>query len=93
VGGKRYHEGGAFRAEGVGGLELGGHLLCHRLPPRADREHACLDADGADVGAGRVRAEPREQLEADVPLAVHRSRVDLQQNRQVERIRCEIWEE
>mmetsp|Transcript_23861 Transcript_23861/g.51446 ORF Transcript_23861/g.51446 Transcript_23861/m.51446 type:complete len:260 (-) Transcript_23861:692-1471(-) len=53
-------------------------FLSHRLPPAPDSEHARLDADGADVGAGCVGAKPCEEFEADVSLAVHRARVDLE---------------
>lgn len=37
-------------------------LLDGDLPPRPDREHARLGADGAQLGAGRVRAKARDEV-------------------------------
>mmetsp|Transcript_15564 Transcript_15564/g.31243 ORF Transcript_15564/g.31243 Transcript_15564/m.31243 type:complete len:314 (+) Transcript_15564:66-1007(+) len=56
-------------------------LLGHSLAASANGVHARFDADGTDVGAGGIRAEAREQLEADVALTIHRARVDLEDAR------------
>jgi len=61
-------------------------LLGHRLAPGPDRVHPGLGAHGPDVGARRVGAEPREQLEADVALAAHRPGVDLEDLRAALRV-------
>mmetsp|Transcript_60436 Transcript_60436/g.143179 ORF Transcript_60436/g.143179 Transcript_60436/m.143179 type:complete len:477 (-) Transcript_60436:8-1438(-) len=53
-------------------------LLGDGLAARADRVHARLRADGAQVGAGAVGAQPRQQLEPDVAVAVDVARVDLE---------------
>mmetsp|Transcript_206 Transcript_206/g.420 ORF Transcript_206/g.420 Transcript_206/m.420 type:complete len:248 (+) Transcript_206:630-1373(+) len=53
-------------------------LLGRCLSSGADGEHAGLSAHAADVGTGRVGAQARQEVEADVPLAVHRAAVDLE---------------
>mmetsp|Transcript_71849 Transcript_71849/g.150117 ORF Transcript_71849/g.150117 Transcript_71849/m.150117 type:complete len:311 (-) Transcript_71849:782-1714(-) len=53
-------------------------LLRNLLPACADRVHPRLSTHRAKVGTRAVRAQPREQLEADVAVAVHVRRVDLE---------------
>lgn len=58
------------------------------LSPCAHRVHACLRAHAADVGARAVGAQAREQLKADVTLAVHGARVDLEDLRPA----LQVWQ-
>ena len=53
-------------------------LLGHRLSASSDGKHASLSAHRPHVCACGVGAQPGEQLEPDVSLAVHGAGVDLE---------------